>query len=70
MPKGTGRGYTGVNGLNALLATISTPTSAPVIAAARLRKGSTNAVGGAAKLLADALATARRTGAVGHSPPA
>src|SRR5215218_2602963 len=58
--QGTGRGYTGVNGLNALLATISTPLSAPVIAATRLRKGSTNSVRGAARLLADALATARR----------
>jgi hypothetical protein len=33
--------------------------------ATRLRKGSTNSVRGAAKLLADALATARRAGAVG-----
>jgi hypothetical protein len=63
--QGTGRGYTGVNGLNALLATISTPLSAPVIAATRLRKGSTNSVRGAAKLLADALACARRAGATG-----
>jgi hypothetical protein len=51
--------------LNALLAVISTPVSAPLIAATRLRKGSTNSVRGAAKLLADALATARRAGAAG-----
>jgi hypothetical protein len=63
--QGTGRGYTGVNGLNALLATISTPTAAPMITATRLRKGSTNSVRGAAKLLADALTTGRRAGAVG-----
>jgi hypothetical protein len=63
--QGAGRGYTGVNGLNALLATISVPLSAPVIAATRLRKGSTNSVRGATKLLADALACARRAGAVG-----
>jgi hypothetical protein len=63
--QGTGRGYTGINGLNALLATISTPISAPVIAATRLRKGSTNSVRGAGTLLADALATARRAGASG-----
>ncbi len=37
--QGTGRGYTGVKGLNALLATICTPLSAPVIAATRLRQG-------------------------------
>jgi hypothetical protein len=39
--QGAGRGYTGVKGLNVLLATISTASSRPVIAAARLRKGST-----------------------------
>jgi hypothetical protein len=63
--QGAGRGYTGIKGLNALLAVISTPTSAPLIAATRLRKGSTNSARGAAKLLADALATARRAGAAG-----
>lgn len=63
--QGTGRGYTGVNGLNALLATISTPLSAPLIAATRLRKGATNSVRGAAKLLSDALACARHAGATG-----
>jgi hypothetical protein len=63
--QGTGRGYTGVKGLNALLATLSTPLSAPVIAATRLRKGATNSVRGAATLLADALASARRAGATG-----
>ena len=63
--QGSGRGYTGVKGLNALLATLSTPLSAPMIAATRLRKGSTNSVRGAAKLLADALATAHRAGAAG-----
>ncbi|HTK62999.1 MAG TPA: IS1380 family transposase [Pseudonocardia sp.] len=63
--QGTGRGYSGVKGLNALIATVSTPLSAPVIAATRLRKGATNSVRGAAKLLADALATAARAGATG-----
>jgi hypothetical protein len=63
--QGAGRGYTGVNGLNALLATLSTPLSAPVIAATRLRRGAVNSVRGAARLLADALACARRTGATG-----
>jgi hypothetical protein len=63
--QGAGRGYTGVKGLNALLAVISTPTSAPLIAATRLRKGSTNSARGAARLLADALVTARRAGAAG-----
>jgi hypothetical protein len=45
--QGAGRGYTGVNGLNALLATLSTPLSAPMIAATRLRRGSVNSVRGA-----------------------
>jgi Transposase DDE domain group 1 len=63
--QGAGRGYTGVKGLNALLAVISTRLSMPLIAATRLRKGSTNSARGAGKLLADALATARRAGATG-----
>src|SRR5215207_5840992 len=61
--QGAGRGYTGVKGLNALLAVLSTPLAAPVIAATRLRRGSTNSSRGAGKLLADALVTARRAGA-------
>jgi hypothetical protein len=63
--QGAGRGYTGIKGLNALLAVMSTPLSAPLVAATRLRRGSTNSARGAAKLLADALATARRCGAAG-----
>jgi Transposase DDE domain group 1 len=63
--QGAGRGYTGVKGLNVLLATVSTPTSAPVIAAARLRKGSTNSARGAARFVTDALITARKAGATG-----
>jgi hypothetical protein len=63
--QGAGRGYTGVKGLNALIATVSTPSAAPVIAAARLRKGSTNSAKGAARLVADALVTAKAAGASG-----
>ncbi len=63
--QGAGRGYTGVKGLNALLAIVSTPGSAPVIAAARLRKGSTNSARGADRFVADALITARKAGATG-----
>ena len=61
--QGAGYGYSGVKGLNALLATISTPQAAPVIAAARLRKGSANSARGAARLVADALKVASRAGA-------
>lgn len=61
--QGAGFGYSGVKGLNALLATVSTPVAAPVVAAARLRKGSTNSARGAARLVGDALATVRAAGA-------
>ncbi len=63
--QGAGRGYTGVKGLNALLAIVSTPSSSPVIAAARLRKGSSNSARGAGRFVTDALITARKAGATG-----
>ena len=63
--QGAGYGYTHVKGLNALVGTLSTPTSAPVIAATRLRKGSTSSPRGAASFVAATLATARRCGATG-----
>jgi hypothetical protein len=63
--QGAGFGYSGVKGLNALLATVSTPLSRPVIAATRLRAGNTNSGRGAARLVADALATAKACGAGG-----
>jgi hypothetical protein len=47
--QGAGYGYTGVKGLNALLATVSTPLAAPIIVASRLRKGSTSSGRGAAR---------------------
>jgi hypothetical protein len=63
--QGAGYGYSGVKGLNALLAIVSTPSSAPVIVATRLRKGSANSARGAARLVADAIKTSRGAGAVG-----
>jgi len=63
--QGSGYGYSGVKGLNALLATASTGSSAPVIVATRLRKGSTNSARGAARLIADALVTTKAAGAGG-----
>jgi hypothetical protein len=63
--QGTGYGYTGIKGLNVQVATLSTPTSAPVLAATRLRKGNSSSAHGAPRLIADALATARRAGATG-----
>ena len=63
--QGAGYGYSKVKGLNALIATASTPAAAPVIIASRLRRGSTNSARGAARLVADALATVARAGAGG-----
>jgi hypothetical protein len=57
--QGAGFGYTGVRGLNALLATATTPGSAPLVVAQRLRKGSAGSPRGAARLVADALTTVR-----------
>jgi len=55
--QGSGYGYSGVRGLNALLATVSTTESAPVVVAQRLRKGSCGSPRGAKRLVADALKT-------------
>jgi Transposase DDE domain group 1 len=63
--QGVGYGYNKVKGLNALLATISTPIAAPVIAAARLRKGAVNSARGAASLVRESLSTARACGVGG-----
>jgi hypothetical protein len=58
--QGAGFGYTRVRGLNALLATLTTSLSAPVIVAQRLRKGACNSARGAKRLVADAVKTSRR----------
>jgi hypothetical protein len=55
--QGSGYGYSGVRGLNALLASASTTGAAPVVVAQRLRKGSCGSPRGAARLVADALKT-------------
>jgi hypothetical protein len=54
-----------VRGLNALAAVISTPLSAPVIAATRLRGGNAASARGAASLAAGAIGTARDCGCTG-----
>jgi hypothetical protein len=63
--QGAGYGYSGVKGLNALLATVCTASSAPMIVATRLRKGSVNSARGAARLVADAIKTTRACGVDG-----
>jgi Transposase DDE domain group 1 len=63
--QGVGFGYSGVKGLNALIAIASTPLSRPVIAATRLRSGNANSARGASRLVADALGTSKTCGAGG-----
>jgi Transposase DDE domain group 1 len=53
-------GYSGVRGLNALLATLTIAGAGPVVVAQRLRKGSTGSPRGAKRLVGDAVRTARR----------
>src|SRR3954462_653498 len=64
--QGAGFGYSGVRGLNALLATVSTDQVAPVIAAQRLRTGSVGSPRGAARLATDALALIHRSHLAGR----
>ena len=77
--QGVAYGYNHTKGLNAQIATISTPGStsstgstgtpgstgavAPVIAAARLRRGNVTSAHGAAKIVAEAVGTAKAAGA-------
>jgi hypothetical protein len=58
--QGAGFGYSRVRGLNALLASLTVAGRAPVIVAQRLRKGACGSPRGAARLVADAVKTARR----------
>ncbi|NDL58391.1 IS1380 family transposase [Phytoactinopolyspora mesophila] len=62
--QGAGFGYSGVRGLNALLATLTIPVAAaataPVIVAQRLRKGAAGSPRGAKRLVGDAVKTTRR----------
>jgi len=64
--QGAARGYSGVRGLNALLATVSSGEVAPVIVASRLRKGNAGSPRGAARLIADALKLVGRTDPAGR----
>ncbi len=67
--QGASFGYSGVRGLNALIATASTSSSAPVILGQRLRQGKTGSPKGAARIVGDTLATLRRTGAAAGTRP-
>ena len=63
--QGAGHGYNGVKGLNALVAIMSTPICSPVVVATRLRRGPANSARGAARIVADALVTAKACGGTG-----
>ena len=65
--QGSGYGYSGVRGLNALLATVKTSASAPVIIAQRLRKGACGSSRGANQLVAEALSTVKKLDTTGSS---
>lgn len=60
LKQGASFGYSGVRGLNAVLAIASTPDSAPVVLTQRLRKGSTSSARGAKRVVSDALAVLTR----------
>jgi hypothetical protein len=71
--QGIGFGHTKVGGYdvwlrgyNPLIATLSTPLSAPVIAATRLRAGNAGSARGAASMIAEAITTSRACGASGE----
>jgi hypothetical protein len=55
-----------LRGYNPLVATLSTPLCAPVIAATRLRSGNAGSARGAASMIAEAISTARACGATGE----
>src|SRR3954449_1548780 len=71
--QGIGFGHAKVGGYNVylrgyhpLITTVSTPLSAPVIAATRLRAGNAGSARGAASQIAEAITTARSCGATGQ----
>ena len=55
-----------LRGLSPLIATISTPVAAPVVAASRLRGGNAGSARGAAGLVVEAIGVARAAGATGQ----
>ncbi len=59
-------GYSKVFGLNAMVAVVSTPLTAPVIVASALRRGNTASGKGSARMLTRAAAAARQAGVSGR----
>jgi len=60
-----GFGYSGVRGLNAQFACVSTPLAAPLVVASSLRRGAVKSGSGAAPMAATAIRAARAPGATG-----
>lgn len=58
--QGSSYGYSGVRGLNVILATVKTATNAPIVLAQRLRRGAAGSPRGAKRLVRDAIATLHR----------
>jgi len=65
--QGSGYGYSGVRGLNALIATVTSEHAAPVIVGQRLRKGACGSPRGAARMVSDTLATVKRLRSTGST---
>src|SRR5699024_9474996 len=55
-------GYSGVKGLNAQIAAVSTPGSAPLVAGTRLRRGAAGSATGAGRMLTQAIGAVRGAG--------
>jgi hypothetical protein len=64
--QGAAHGYSGVRGLNALIATVSGSGFAPVIVGSRLRRGNASSPRGAARIITDALKLVGRTNLAGR----
>ena len=58
--QGSGYGYSGRRGLNALISIVSAPQAAPIIIGSRLKKGAAGSLKGAGKFVGDVLATVKR----------
>ena len=58
--QGSGYGYSGVRGINALLAIVSTAATAPIIVTHRLRRGACGSPRGAKRLISDSHAIVKR----------
>jgi hypothetical protein len=64
--QGAAHGYSGVRGLNALIATVSSTDVAPVIVGSRLRRGNAGSPRGAARLITDTLKLVGRSSLAGR----